>query len=400
MKHNLVLALFSMSFLLIASLLTPAYLMGAPASEAVDEVDEFDEWLRDAQLGPYAPEVEDWDEVRARAANEPPLRVVMTTSRYPMPVRSFNEAYPGIPDVEGVYIRSGDAYERLTREWDAGVFDYGFIHFVDPSPYHGTIDERMFVNYLPPELRDRIPEELQEPFVTYRTINQGWGYNPVTTPADPPFENIWELTTERFRGNVILMDPMLITEARDQFLWAIRHPDKMEAAYKDFFGEELELEYGENAGWEWYIRLLQNDPMTTGDQRARAEALHNAREGELLVAAIDFDRLRWTHGEPYYDMTMVKNTNPIDGVVHPAAVAIGGRTRSPNAAKLFTKWMYTDEGGEAWFAAGNPPPMVDWEAPVEWINEVTTMNWGLVDVDFIQENMDRLFDKWFLYLGD
>jgi len=41
---------------------------------------DLDAWLREAGLGPYAPEEEDWDAIYEKAKNEPPLQVYMSTS--------------------------------------------------------------------------------------------------------------------------------------------------------------------------------------------------------------------------------------------------------------------------------------------------------------------------------
>lgn len=46
-------------------------LVGLNAGSAL--ADEYDEWLQSAQLGPYQPVEEDWDQILADALEEPPL---------------------------------------------------------------------------------------------------------------------------------------------------------------------------------------------------------------------------------------------------------------------------------------------------------------------------------------
>ena len=78
--------------------------------------------------------------------------------------------------------------------------------------------------------------------------------------SEPPIKNLWELTTEKYKGKVVIKNP---TESLSNLMGIatiVQHADEMEKAYKKLTGEKLVLSEGvPDAGYEWLYRLIHND---------------------------------------------------------------------------------------------------------------------------------------------
>lgn len=352
---------------------------------------ELDKWKQEFGVAEYQADDEDWDAVYEAAQGEPTLTVMMTTSRVDQTMGPFRERYPGV-DVQSAHIPAGRAEQRLLREWDAGVFNYGVLHVAGFHNYGSIADEAM-VNFVPAEYAERMDERYRDP-LAYRVLSYGWAYNPETFPDGAPFDSLWDLTTDEWNGNVILADPTDGGNALSMLGTMIQHSEELETEYQRVFGEPIELRE-ENAGWEWFRRMLENNPRIINDNRQRVEALDAS--DELLVSIMDYDRLRWAYGDQGYNFSFAFGVQPFDAVNVIPVVQMGAFTESPNAAKLFIRYMMTAEGGAPWFAQGNPPLYEGFVAEDEWVNE--WYNLKNVDVDgvWLLANQNNIIDSWELW---
>ena len=357
----------SVLFIVIVGLVCVSLYSGGLCSSA--QSTDLDTWLKEAALGPYAPEKEDWDAVYEAAKEEPPLLVYMSTSRIALFVESFRAQFPGV-EAEELYIQQVDMLPRLNREWEADVWNVGVINLSDlASP--GELPKDSLISYVPPEYRDLYPEKYQEPVFTTAQSLRGFMYNPDFSPEGPPFTSLWDLTTEEFRGKVILTDLLVASGIAQQFITIVQHADEMAADYEARFGKPLELRE-RDAGFEWVRRLLENEPTIVGDWREQAEAVTNAKE--LMVSEMNYIRMAnvWD-GE--YNMKFVKGITPVDAVAVPRWFAIGAFNSSPNAAKLFIHCMMTEEAGRPFFDRGFLHTRLGWEPTQEWMKDITEITY-------------------------
>lgn len=374
-------------FVLVLTIALAGVHFGFAAGSAETERD-LDTWMQEVGVGPYQAPDEDWDAVYAEAQQEPTLTVMMTTSRVDQTMEPFRERYPGV-DVESVHIAAGSAHQRLTREWEAGVFSYDVLHLAGFHHYRNIAGEAM-VNFIPAEYAARMQERHQDP-LAYRVLSYGWAYNPVNFPEGAPFESLWDLTTEEWRGRVIITDPSDGGNALDKFGTIIQHADLMAEEYERVFGEQISLRE-QDAGWEWFRRLLENDPQVIGDNRQRVEAI-DASNGPL-VGYMDYDRLRWAYRDPGYNFAFAFNLSPFDAVNILPIVQMGAFTQSPNAAKLFIRYMLTEEGGAPWYGQGNPPLYSGWEPDEDWVAEWFDLEAVEHDGDWLLANQNAVIDAW------
>lgn len=371
-----------MQMRLIAALAVPL------AFTAPLHAQQFDDWLRDAQMGAHAPAEEDWDAVLEAARSEPPLQVYMTSSRVNQPIATFNELYPDLV-VEGVNIPAAEMFERVRRERAAGNFGIGLLHADDPERYLAQFGEAL-VSYVPPEFMAVIPESARDPLLIYRYLPTGVTYNPDTFPDAPPVSNIWDLTTEEFRGRVLIADPLQTGSILTYFVTLAGLHDAMSAAYQARFGSEIALRE-ENAGLEWVRRLLENQPVIVGGTRDVAEAITNS--SDLLVGFNNFSRMREV-STGRYNFTFVMGLEPADMVNLPTHLTVMAGSPSPNAAKLFVRHMLGDVGGAPWFEEGNPSSRTDWVPQADWIQPILQHTKVEVDFDHLLAATDDFIDFW------
>lgn len=349
---------------------------------------DFDEWLQAAQMGAYAPEQEDWEAVHAAALNEPPLQVYMTSSRVNQPIETFSELYPDLV-VEGANIPAAEMLERVRRERAAGNYNIGLLHADSPEAYLSMFGDQL-VSYVPPEFADVIPENARDPLLVYRYLPTGVTYNPSVYPDEAPVTNIWDLTTEEFRGKVLIADPLQTGSVLTYLTTLVGMEDEMAAAYEARFGAPIQLQE-DTAGWEFIRRLLDNDPVIVGGTRDVAESITNS--SELLVGFNNFSRMREVP-TGRYNFTFVMGLEPFDMVNLPTHLTVMAGNESPNAAKLFVRHLLSDKGGAPWFEDGNPPSRTDWSPSEEWAQPIVEHTKVDVDYQYLLETTDDFIDFW------
>ena len=349
---------------------------------------DYDAWLQAAELGPYQPAVEDWDAIYERAQQEPPLLVYAHTSRIFDAVEELLEDYPGL-QIEALDMPGQEIIERVVREWDAGRRDIGVAFMALPWLQHELLLPRQAVTrYVPRELEARIPAADTEPLLKHRFSASGWMYNDANFDS-APWDNIWELTTERFRNRVVVSDIFGGATTPTHFTGIVQFSDEMERLYEAFFGEPIELHGTANAGEEFVRRLLQNDMRVLSSSREVAEALTNST-GPFAGMTV-YSRLREV-ADGVYQFAVDTQNSPVVVAYH--YISIGSFTESPNTAKLLVRHLTSEEGGHYWWGANFP---VDTSYALEEPFTLTLDDFEKVwriDADTASDVMDRLLDYW------
>jgi iron(III) transport system substrate-binding protein len=374
---------------LVTSLLCALIVFGLTAAAVAVSDDEYDQWLQRAELGPYQPEVEDWDAIYQAALEEPPLQVYAGTSRIFPAIEDLEQEYPGLR-IEALNIESQDILERVRREWDAGLRNVGLVFSAIPAIHHDLLlPRRAVTRYVPRELEGLMAEEELEPLLRQRYSAYVWFYNSDEFDA-PPWENIWQLTTEEFRNRVVIGD-MLEGISTLTFFTAINvHADEMAELYEDYFGEPIELETP-NAGMEFIKRLLENDARIV---RASREVVETIDQSTGPFAGL-------TGYSRYRDALDGDYALAVD-TESPAAsdfwyLSIGTLTESPNTAKILIRWLMTEEGGKQWAGPNFPAnPNVTIQPPFELTLRDFAIMWSPTPEES-SEFHDMLIDYWMLW---
>lgn len=274
------------------------------------------------------------------AKKEEPITVIDATGKIVSMAENFSKTY-GLK-ATGVKMSGQEQEQVIAREAAAGnvrtdVFNMSNL----PSVASQILPQGFGVSWLAPDLKDKIPAEYQSPAIT---SNNPWvfAYNADVNGETCPVNNLWALTTEEWRGRVAIPDPLLRNETMFWFNQLATHgDDAMREAYKAQFGEDLKTDEA-SATAEWVKRLAQNKPKVTKTD-TDVGPIVGAKEEKppvgFLSAAIFRDAKKDGYG-----MGICKEMKPWIGQLTPRVAVIAAGTKSPNAAKLFARFMMTEEG--------------------------------------------------------
>lgn len=385
---------------LLAALLLA--LVAVPALAQSDLSEAQDAWLQSAGLGPYQPEVEDYDAIYEAAKAEGSVSLLSLSSRFPALVEAFEAAYPGIT-VEAFDLGSTDQVDKLIREQNAQLYTMDVLFFAGENAIRNELlPQNMIWNYVPTTtydgklVADLIPEALRQPLLVHSLESKVVFYNFETYPDGAPVDNLWDLTRPEWRGRVQMKDPLQTEENMNFLAGAVQHADAMAAAYEQEFGEPITLSRGvENAGYEWIKRLKDNDLVLTSSDGDVSDAVGAPGQTQpplgLSVAGSKIrDNADGLKLMTAWDMT------PTPGLVKANYIVIANQAPHPNAAKLLVRFMLGDADGGLGFAPWHVSGQWSARSDVPVVVEPVT-NSGDVSLDELtammwQGDPDWLFD--------
>ena len=275
------------------------------------------------------------------AKKEPAITVVDATGKIVAMADAFTEKY-GVK-ATGVKMNGQNQEQVILREAAAGnvrtdVFNMSNL----PSVTSEIIVQGAGLSWLPPDLKDQIPAEYQNPAIT--SLNPWvWAYNSDVHGDKCPIDNIWALTTEDWKGRVAIPDPLLRNETMFWFNQIAEHDDAaMAKAYEDFFGEPLKTDE-KSATAEWVKRFAKNKPSVTRSDTDVGPVVGAKGQEKPFVGFLSTSIFRDAKKNDY-SMGICAGMNPWAGQLTPRVAVIAAGTKSPNAAKLFVHYMMTEEG--------------------------------------------------------
>ncbi len=327
---------------LIALMTLPLALFAAGSQEEAKDgyPPEMDAWAREAQLGIYDKD-QNWDEIIEKAKQEGKVIVYSSSSRISGVGEEFSKIYPEI-EVQSFDLGSVKTFEKTIQEQDAGLYNADIITTGGSGNYYyELLNKNRVVNFVPSTHKDQIPKELREPLLV--RINEAiiFMYNTEKNSA-PPIKNIWELTTEKYRGKVVIKNPLASLSNLMGVATFVQHADEMEAAYERFAGKKLELSEGvANAGYEWLYRLIHNDIIILKSGSKVAKASGQKGQENPPVSMASFTYVRYNQSKDYANGIMYP-LDPVDGIIYPTFMSIARQAPHPNAAKLFISFLLGD----------------------------------------------------------
>jgi iron(III) transport system substrate-binding protein len=118
--------------------------------------------------------------------------------------------------------------------------------------------------------------------------------------------------------------------------------DKIAAAYKAQYGKDLETDE-DSATKAWVKALAANSPLLTDADEAAAQAAGAPGQKEPFMALISSAKFR-DNQDMGYKLGLCSGMEPYSGWLSPNMGLIASGTDSPNAAKLFIRYMLTKDG--------------------------------------------------------
>ncbi|HHO55350.1 MAG TPA: ABC transporter substrate-binding protein [Trueperaceae bacterium] len=374
---------------------------------------QMDAWAKAAKLGPYEGE-QDWDEIIAKAKEEGEVIIYSSSSRMASVGETFSKVYPEIK-VTSFDLGSVKTFEKTVGEQEAGIYNADIITTGGSGNFiYDLIANNRVVNFVPSMFKDRIAPENREPALVRIMEAIVFMYNTEVNDA-PPISNMWELTTEAYRGKVVIKDPLASLSNLMGVATIAQHADEMAAAYKEMTGEDIVLSDGvPDAGYEFLYRLLHNDLIILDSGSKTTGSSGKSGQADPPVSITSFTYLRYNNTKEYVNGILFP-VAPADGVIYPTYTAIAARAPHPNAAKLFTAFMlgdpditldtviekpYTEgaaletlQGLAPYYEIGSVSPRLDVPLPQggEAWNE---MNMWVVDPEYMWFDAPKVQDFW------
>lgn len=379
---------------------------------------ETDAWLKSAQLGPYAPASEDWDEVVAKAKAEGEVVIYSASGRIAKLVDSFNALYPEIK-LTVFDLGSVKTVEKTIREQDAGIFNADLVTTGNSGMViHEMLNKGRIYNYVPQAYVDRIPAENRDPLLI--RVNEAIVvyYNREAYPDAPPAKNIWELTEPKFKGRVGIINPMSSGSSFMGVATIVQHADEMAAAYKRYAGKDIVLSDGvPDAGYEFVARLLKNDVVIFKSGSKLVAASGKKGQENPLIAFAYMTYISKNQSDGFVN-AYLSDLDPTSKWVYPTFMGIARQAPHPNAAKVMTAYLlgsldlneesdlkkpYMEgesiallQGLAPYYDPGSVSPRSD--VPLPPGGEIwNDMKGWTVSADFMQSEGPKLRDFWLLH---
>lgn len=361
------------------------------------ELSAAEQWLKDAQLGQYAPEKQDWAAIEAAAKKEGKVVVYANSSRIADAAEMFSQKYPEIT-IDGYDMGGDEVTLKVREEQKAGAFT-GDVWFngEGQTVYGEFLPKGYLVPFVPDDLLDVIPESARDPFAVSRFGVRVLGYNTELNDTCP-ITNIWQLTDPEWKGKVFIEDPLNDASTMAILTTIVSKVDELTAAYKDLYGSDPVLESDTpDVGWLWLKKFAQNQPVGESGGDEVVEAFATPGMTDNLVGFTSYSKYRRTlKGEVVFaPCTTMK---PIMGVQTQAYLAIINQAPHPNAAKLFINFIL-NEGHEPWNVIGDYSSRTDKPAPEGAIpaDELGSYVWS-IDPLYVYNNLTKVRDFWAISL--
>lgn len=286
-----------------------------------------------------AEEAFDLNAVIEAAKKEAPITVYDSTGKIVEQAKAFSEKY----GVKATGVKSGapETLEIVIREAQANNVKADVVILADaPAALSQIVAKGYAKSWLPADLAKDIPAIYQDPLTIVLAPNV-WTYNTALHDSCP-IKNIWQLTEAEWKGKVAMQDPIGKPSYTDWFNQLATHADKAVAdAYQAQYGKPLKTDEA-SATAAWVKALAANSPLLTDSDGAAAESIGAPDTKESFVGLVSTAKYR--DNKDGMKLGLCAGLSPFSGWTYPSLGLIASGTKSPNAAKLFIRYMMTAEG--------------------------------------------------------
>lgn len=377
----------------------PAEPTAVPAEPTAVPLTPQEEWLKANELGTYTSDVQDWAAIEAAAIAEGSLLVYANTSKVEKAAEAFMEKYPGIT-VQAFDLGGDDVLLKVVEEQKAGAFTGDVWFSSGGAELVGNVMPKQYVwRFLPDSTAAVTPEEYTQPLLMTRFGTSIFAYNSELNDTCP-ITNLWELTNPEWKGKFFIEDPLNDASTLSKLITIVYHADEMKEAYVALYGAEPVLDADTpDAGWLWLKRFAQNGPIPQpgGDEVDAAFATPGMTESYMALTSYSNmpDVLDGNLAfEPCWGLT------PKVGIQSQSYVGIINQAPHPNAAKLWVKFITSEEGRKPWAKFGTYFPDSTYEVPEgqKTLDEIFSMTW-FISEQYAYDRMIEARDFYLLNLG-
>ncbi|AQZ61862.1 unnamed protein product [[Actinomadura] parvosata subsp. kistnae] len=245
--------------------------------------------------------------------------------------------------MEGVKSDTPQTAEKMTREHAADNVTIDAAMYEDGGVLMGQlIPQGIVQTWVPADLQDQILPEDRNPL---RALSKAtvFAYNTKLSPGGCPIKNIWELTEPAWSGKLVMQDPLGKPTVLSFFTQLDAHGNQaLEQAYQAKYGEPLKTEE-KSAAYEWIKRLAANKPVLTGSDEDISGAVGAPGATDKKIGFMSISKFR-NNEDKGYTQAACAGMTPFTGFSYPKYVAVATKSKHPNAAKLYARFIMTEEG--------------------------------------------------------
>ena len=346
------------------------------------------------------------DELVAKAmAEEGTFTVYGNTSRIVTAAEAFCELY-GLAAPAASNLKDSEIYTKLETEIKNKAKGADMVMIQDGASLQDiAIAGGYLVNFVPASVKANVAENDQNPLIQ-QFINKLFIWNNLGENV-PAITNVWQLTEEQFKGNIIFKSPDQ-EQVNMNFLVMLTNDEwsgKLAEAYKNLYGKEIELGDYANAGYKWIAEFLTNCSFHTSDTKIAEEVSQETAQGKiglfvlskLRSSSVYTDNL--TVGQ-YVAAETGTPIEPFSGFMYPMYAMVSANAQRPYTAMLFIEYLMGADGFKPWGKSigaysGNSElqplegdlPLADWKASLV-----------MEDPAYILENYGDVYDFVTMYL--
>ncbi len=356
-------------------------------------------WLKENQLGQYDTGAQDWAAIEAAAKKEGKVIVYANSSKIAKAAEIWAEMYPEIT-MEGYDLGGDEVLAKTVGEQQSGLF-VGDVWFSSGgADVVGNVLPNKYVwRFVPDTLAGKVDAKYTQPLLFSRFGTTVLAYNSELNETCP-ISNFWELTQPEWKGKIFIEDPLNDASTLSKLITYAYHAEEMKAAYVALYGKEPVLDADTpDAGWLWLKRFAQNAPVPQpgGDEVDSAFATPGMTESYLAFTSysnypdVQDGNLAF---EPCWGL------QPVIGAQSQSYLAVINQAPHPNAAKLFIRFITSEEGRDPWAKFGTYFPDSTYEVPEgqKTLDEIFTMTW-FIEEKYAYDNLVQARDFYLLNLG-
>ena len=337
-------------------------------------------------------------------AEEGTFIVYGNTSRIVTAAEAFG-ALHGIT-IEGSNLKDSEIYTKLSTEIKGGAKGADMVMIQDGASLQSqALDTGYLVNFVPASVKDAVAEGDRNPLIQ-QFINKVfiWNNRGENVPA---ITNVWQLTEPQFKGNIIFKTPDS-EQVNMNFLVMLTNEEwsaKLEEAYKNLYGEEIDLGEYENAGYKWIAEFLGNCTFGNSDTTIAEEISQETAEGKIGLFVLSKLRSSSVYTEnltvgEYVAAETGTPIEPFSGFMYPMYALVSSNASRPYTAMLFIEYLMTQDGFEPWGKSIGAYSTNTQIAPNEGDLGLDAWKGSLVmeDPEYILENYEDVYSFVTLYL--
>ena len=293
----------------------------------------------------------------AGIANGNKLTIYSTHSVTVSALEAFHNKYCPDVECEGTQVGDTEQVTQVAQEVKEGVLGADIIFIQDGARVlTDLVDEGYVYNWYNDEIKNLVGDDC-EPLLVWDYCNKVVMYNngSENTFNEGDIKNIWFATDPANKGAFWMKDPT--TEGVNMnFLVNLTSEEnsaKLEAAYKDYYGQDLVLDSDcPNAGYQFIKMLYANEMMLGSSDSTIAKDIAAAEKPQ--AGLLTLNKYLKSRGDQLdngsYKLLYAKDeVAPFAGFIYPIYGLQVANADNPELAKAFLIWLYSEEG---WYGDG------------------------------------------------